>query len=319
MLSEADLAFYPEALKLRDEKLSVFKTLENHEPFKTSFMSGWRTLSPDWYQSFTVPELVKTMLEITNDFNHNWEAPTKTGHAMAIRQQIPNRADDVYEAYMKALDDPELDQDYPIYGIEAFIEMSYNKDLIDALVCKILSTYSKRLDELAASHVIQTCRIVDKYYDKNLTIPDQLFEFVCRIAMEWDDSEYKTEEGSKQSYTEGINQVRGCAAETLLRCYDEPNRYDRIFAALQCVAENGAVSTRAAVLFRFGAFMKAGHDRCLKLFLDMTSDYATSLLKLPVHNLNPLLYLMNDYFDELKPYFEECIKNKETHLVNTYL
>lgn len=100
MLTDDELSFYPEAFKFRNEKLRVFKTLENHEPFKTSFKAGWTTIKSEWYASFTVPELVKTMLEITNNFSTNWDAPTKTGHAIAIKQHIANRADDIYEAYL---------------------------------------------------------------------------------------------------------------------------------------------------------------------------------------------------------------------------
>ena len=319
MLTDDELSFYPEAFKFRNEKLRVFKTLENHEPFKTSFKAGWTTIKSEWYASFTVPELVKTMLEITNNFSTNWDAPTKTGHAIAIKQHIANRADDIYEAYLRALDNPALDLDYPLYGIEAFIEISYPKERIDALVCKILSRLNGKLNSFTPSHIIQTCRIVDRYYDGGLIIPDSLFSFVCRVAKDWDDSDYKTEECQSMSYNDGINQVRGCAAEVLLRCYNEPERYDLIFETLYSVSENGAISTRSAVLFRLGALMRAGKEKCLKLFLQMTRDYSTSLLNLPVHDLNPILYLMSDFFEELKPYFEACIQNEATHKVNVYI
>lgn len=319
VLSEEDLSDYPNARKFRDEKLRIYHSLDNYEPFKTSFKEGWSTIPAEKSSHFTVPELVKTMLEIKNDFSTNWDAPTKTGHALALKQQISERPNEIYDAYMQALDHSDLDLDYPLYGIEALFDCSYDQGKIDALVLKILTRYNGQLSEYNHGHVIQTCRLVDAYYKHQQRIPDQLFDFVCLVAKDWDDSEYKNANNLHQDYNDGINQVRGCAADALLHCYNDAVRYDQIFDALHAIAANGAISTRASVLFRLGVLIRAGKKRCLDLFLVLTKDYATSLLSLPLHNQNPLLYLIDDYFEELKPYFEACIANPETHKVNAYL
>lgn len=319
VLSDDDLSDYPNAKKFRDEKLRVYQTLDNHEPFKTYVKDGWTTIPKKKSSLFSVPTLVNTMLEIKNDFHSNWDTPTKTGYALSLKQQISERPDVIYDAYMQALDYPELDLDYPLHGIDALFDCSYDQLKIDALVLKILTHYNGLLSEYNHSHIIQTSRIVDAYYKHQQRIPDQLFDFIYIIAKNWDDSEYKDENHQFQDYNDGINQVRGCAADALLHCYNDTVRYDQIFEALHAIADNGAISTRASVLFRLGVLIRAGKKRCLDLFLDLTKDYATSLLSLPLHNQNLLLYVIDDYFDELKPYFEACIANHATHKVNAYL
>jgi len=313
LLSKADIAKYPNAKKHLKEQMRVRRGLENHEPFHIESHSGWTTLGADVYEHLSVEELVKTMIEIKGNDHIDWEKPTKTGHALAIKQLIDARPDDVYEAYMKALDNKGLDLDYPLYGIEAFLKNGYETAKVDTLVEKILSRLDSVLKNNADSHLIQVARIVDNYYDQGQRIPQRLFEWVCRIAKEWDDSEYKTEEGDEKSYQEGINQVRGCAAEALLRCYQEQDRIDEVFDVLFEVAKSGAVPTRAAVLFRLGVLLHADKKRTINLFIAMMHDYSANLLALPLHNQNPLLYLINIDFPVLKPYFEACLKEPKSH------
>lgn len=60
-------------------------------------------------------------------------------------------------------------------------------------------------------------------------------------------------------------------------------------------------------------------DRLKTLHIFLTAvcrDYNVNLLRMPIHNLNPLVYLAKTNFDDLKSYFEECIKRPESHQTN---
>lgn len=315
-LSEEVIAHYPMAKKQLQETRRIHPYIHNTEPFRTSTRSGWTSLTNEKYDNMTVAELVKVMVEISSDIHLDWDQPTKTGNALAIKRRIAKRPKDVYDAYMLALNDERLDLDYPLYGIEELVNTDLTIDAIVELVDKLVNRYDADLKKNTPSHLIQVSRLLDPFFKKGVRIPESLFNLVCRIATEWDDAEYKDENGDGMSYNDGINQVRGCAAEALLRCYADRDRSERLFDVFSAIAQNGSVPTRASLLFRLGVMFYVDKEKTLSLFLSLIRDYKTSLLNIPVHNQNVLMFLINDFFEELKPYFEACIENEASHAVN---
>lgn len=313
LIDPKELLQYGKAKKLLDEQQRIHKSVENVKPFHMEMKMGWTKMDGDFYTQKSAESLAKTMVEINKDDYVDWNKPTKTGHALAIKQQISNRPDDIYEAYLLALKDEKLDIDYPLSGIEEFLKIGYDRNKVNALVDKILDKLDNVLANNSASHVIQVARLVDRYYENNVPIPQVLFDFVCHVAKEWDDSEYNSEEGQNMSYQEGINQVRGCAAEVLLHCYQYTSWANEIFDTLFEVARTGSVPTRAAVLLRLAVLLHMDKERCFELFMAMMHDYPASLLALPLHDQNPLLYMINNHFNDLAPYFEACIKEPRSH------
>lgn len=319
ILGDEELIKYPEAKKFHDEKKRTFHNLENQIPSKTQTMSGWRAIGNDFYSKASVNELVKTMIEINSDRHLDWNKPTKTGNALSIKQLIHERPDDVYDAYFKAMTKNGIDLDYPLYGIEEFINIGYEQSKIDNLVTLVISQFNPSLSDNNHSQLIQASRLLESYNKSSKPVPDVLFDFVCQIASNWDDSEYDSESGRSMTYNDGINQVRGCAASELFKCAHDRDRANRIFEVYEIVAKNGTIPTRAAILFRLGSMVHINIQRCFSLFIALTHDYAPALLSLPIHNLNPLLTFISTNFNELKDYFRACIETPQSHKVNVTL
>lgn len=308
LLDKDEIIKYPAARACLFQQKRMHRGVENREPMRMQVMEGWKALKNSSYKQLPAKSLAKTMIEINRDDFSDWNKPTRTGHSLAIKQQIHERPDVIYEAYCLALKNKDLDIEYPLDGIEDFLKCKYDTDKVNSLVNLILDRLDRTLANNSASHMIQVARLVDRYYENQVQIPQTLFDWICRIAKEWDDSEYKTEAGRSMSFQDGINQVRGCAAEGLLYCYQNRDWEDAIFDALFAVANTGAVSTRAAVVFRLAVLLRVNQQRCFELFLAMVHDYPASLLALPLHDQNPLLYMINNHFQDLLPYFEACIK-----------
>ena len=317
-LNDDDLKCYPSAKAALLEIEHKYGELENKEPNEMKVKTGWNTLRQSAYNTMGSSELAESMVGIDSNNSTDWDKPSLTGHAMAMRDNLSCRPDDYYQAYLTAIDQG-ADITYAVLGVEGLLDVDYTVSSINILVDKIIAQLDTEVNNNNPGTTIQVVRLIDRYYDKDQFVPDSLFEFVCKVACEWDDSEYNKEEYSNASYNDGINQVRGCAADTLLRCYEDKDRVDIIFEVLNRVAENAAISTRASALFRMGILFDVNEEKCKELFLKLTKDYATSLLNLPLHKLNPLIKLVNYDFQALENYFEACIGNYKTHKINVAL
>lgn len=315
LLPESALEEYPKAKEHLAEMERKFYSLENQEPNQVKSMVGWRTMSADAYSKMSVQQMVNTMCQIAEDGYLNWDNPTKTGHAFALRDHCQERPDDYYEAYTQALEKG-ADLDYILYGIEGLLKCNYDIVKVNSLVETLLSTFNTPISNNSASHVIQAVRLVDHYHSTNNATPEVLFRFVCNAAKNWDDSEYFGEKGDMLTYQDGVNQVRGAAASNLIECDFHEEWKEPLFEALYAVADNGAVSTRGAMLFRMAVLLNLDQNRTFELFKRTLHDYATQLMRIELHNLNPIVYLINNHFAELKDYFEAAIKNEKTHDIN---
>lgn len=158
------------------------------------------------------------------------------------------------------------------------------------------------------------CRSLDYYIKNRITAPEVLINYVINVVNNADDT--SDDEGVNTDYNTGINRVRGCAVYHLVGCsFMEPYR-ESIFVALEGLSTSSAVATRCAALFRMAYLTTYDKERTLQLFLAITADYNENILRLPVHNLNPLNYLIKFDFSRLIPYFEHCIDKPNTHRAN---
>lgn len=304
-----------EAWKALQEAKRKNYTLKNEEPNKVSVISGWRTFPQEQLKKMTPDNLVEVAKSYNSDFSNDFDAPTMTGNAFAMRDMVAENPDKMYEAYRKMIGEAELT--YVTRGLEALLEAGISdqkmEELYEALFKEIGDDVNAK--SVSISALIDICRILSVYIKHNKDVPQILMDFVQKVAVEYHDEDDPNR--LNIDYIDGINQVRGSAAHELVDCMYMDKYRESIISTIDSLANNAAVATRCAVLFKLGLLARYDIDNLLSLFLKLTADYNENLLKLPLHNLNPLNYLVLRRFEEVKPYFEHCVTVKSSHQVNT--
>ena len=179
----------------------------------------------------------------------------------------------------------------------------------------------KRISEPQERHVaarFQLIREADTYIKNDAVPPKALWEFLFKVALTAKEEDDSAKE--RVDVNDGINQLRGSAVEYLVQLYYCKDYTDRIFDVLDNVARTGNVATRCALLFQAALLLNASREKTLNLFLTAVSrDYNVNLLRMQIHNVNPLVYLAKTDFDKLGDYFEACIKEPASHETNVVI
>lgn len=288
--------------------------LENEEPNKISVISGWQTVPRENLEKMAPDNLVEVAKKYNSDFSYDMDTPTMTGNAFAMRDMVAGNPDKMYEAYRKMIGKAELT--YVTRGLEALLEAripdQQMEELYDALFKEIGNDINAK--SVSTSALIEICGLLMFYVKNNKLVPQILMDFVQKVAVEYHDEDDPNRPDI--DYIDGINQVRGSAAHELVDCLYMDEYRESIITTIDSLADNASVATRCAVLFKLGLLSKYDIDRLLSIFLKLTADYKESLLKMPLHNLNPLNQLVLHRFDALKPYFEHCVSVESAHQVN---
>lgn len=305
---------YPSAWgDLQEIKRKGF-VLQNEAPNRIQTMSGWSTLSDEQFDKMKASDYVKFAEKYNQDNSIDFYAPTRVGNAWAMRDRAKEKPEEFFEIYKTLLLNGKADLYYVSCALEALQEGGLGESQLTELYGLLIKAAGKDVNESPSEVVMDICRSLDYYVKNSKTAPSVLMNYVLQVAKDADDSEDDKE--SEIDYNTGINRVRGCAVEHLVRsAFMMPYR-EYIFTALEQIAGTASVATRCAALFQMAFLMNYDKERTLNLFLTMTSDYNINILRLPAHNVNPLNYLIRYDFERLIPYFQHCVAFKESHQAN---
>ena len=288
--------------------------LDNHEPNQISVMEGWRTFTRSEFEKMSVANLVDVAKKYDKNDYINFETPTMTGNAIAMRDMVADYPEKMYEAYRQMIGVAKLG--YVTMGLESLLEAETSDE-------KMLELYTALFNEIgddvnsetvSTSVLMDISRCLSYYADHRRQVPQILMDFVQKIASDYNDND--DPDNDDVDHNTGINRVRGCAAYALVDCLYMDGYRDSIVATLSGMADNASVATRSAALFKLGILARFNPDALQTLFLKLTHDYNKNLLRLPAHVQNPLHYLVHYRFDALVPYFEHCIAEVTSHRVN---
>lgn len=288
--------------------------LKNEAPNRIQTMSGWSTLPDEQFDRMKASDYVKLAEKYNKDNSIDFYAPTRVGNAWAMRNRAKEKPEDFFEIYKTLLLNGKADYYYVSTALESLQEGGLGESKLKELYDLLIKAMGQDVNKSSSEVVIDVCRALDYYIKNRKTAPRVLMDYVLLVAKDADDSGDDKE--SEIDYNTGINRVRGCAVEHLVRsAFMAPYR-DAIFKVLEQVAGTASVATRCAALFQMAYLMDYDKERTMNLFLAMTSDYNINILRLPAHNLNPLNYLIKFDFERLIPYFQQCVALKESHQVN---
>lgn len=303
-----------EAWTALQEAKRKFSSLDNEEPNKISMLSGWRTFKQEELDQMTTENLVEVAKKYDSDFYYDFDTPTRTGNAMAMREMVADNPDKMYEAYRKMIGEANLS--YVTMGLNALLEAGTSDSDMEALYAALFAEIGSDVnsDQVSPSVLIDICRVLSFYVKNNKQVSQLLMDFVLKVAVDYHDEDDSGLTDIDQN--NGINQVRGCAVHELVDCLYMDQYRASIISAFYTVATNASVATRCALLFKLGILANYDADALQSLFLQLTADYNENLLRLPAHIQNPLHYLVQERFDVVIPYFEHCVEVKSSHRVN---
>lgn len=317
-----------------DKVKEKFKHLETHEPNKTMTRSGWVGVSKSAYDNMSDEDWLKLMKKYNkNVFNVDFDKPTMTGISMQFKQKVMSNPQHYADFIIKANDDSSINIGYILSGFEGLAyydektdegkKQNDNEKINKEEVYKVFSVISKRfegnINKFGDASLWKFLRSI-RYFLVKEYMPQDVFNFICRAVKEADEDKDANNEKDMQPYQTGINRARGAAGELLVDCSYLGKEYEEgIFSTLESVADNLSVTTRAAVMLNMARLNWLNPERSLQLYLQLMHDYKPSLMAMPVHDMNPLVYYINYGFDELVPLFEKAIDIPPCHQAMTQI
>ena len=288
--------------------------IKNEAPNKIESFYGWSTVPTEKLEKMSVDDYVKQAEKYNTDHDIDWNRPTRVGLAWSMRDVLKEEPEKGYEVYKKILENGKADLYYVSSALGTLLESGISEEEITDIYTRLISALGDDVNASKGEVVIDICRSLDYYINKNKVAPEVLMEYVMKVAREAEDN--REVDYADVDYNTGINQVRGCAVDHLVRSVTMTPYTDDIFKCLDDIAETASVATRCAALFQMAVMMHGNKEKTLKLFLHLVHDYDVHLLRLPVHSMNPILYLISYNFEALKEYFEHCILKPDCHKVN---
>lgn len=291
----------------------IFGNVTPTAPNKCEVLEGFSTMSDNAYEKMNDDDVLNSMRKYNKDFNADFSIPTLTGHARMLRAEASKNPQRYIDIYTCAVNDSTISKRYILEGLEGLSEGGADLSKITQILKVFISSLEEDVNNVARGVLIEVTRLSDIYLKRKETLPDFMFAFICKIVADYKDEEEHEESEIFDALTEGINQVRGCAAEKLVFCYYMKEYEKQIFDTQEKLEGNSSVATRAAAIFHMGMLASLNHDRMRALFLKLTSDHNVNLYNLQLHNQHPILFFLRYNFGELIPYFKGALPLPKTY------
>jgi hypothetical protein len=298
---------YLEMDKFFNEKFRQYGKLENEAPQGMVTHVGDATLNKNAYENMTDSQWKKSFMKITSTHHFDWNIPTITGHGRAFEECVfrdPNRfivlINDIIEDKKKLTI-------YMVYGLQGLQKANYDPLKTKELFVKLIKKrfYDNEIEKEPLQYLVW----LTEYFIDKLVVDQDIIDFLAYLVINYQDEEIH----DKDPFLSGINRVRGAASFKLVQCYKFKQYKENIFSALESMAKNAAVHTRAAAMHQMVLLNHLDTERNRNLFFSLIDNYYPQLLKLQLHNFHPLIYFIHADFSKLVTFFTKTISVEESH------
>ena len=297
---------YPDAFKVYRECKEKYKTIDTEEPNRAVMQIGDKSIETEAMDHIKdIDEFLSLMRAYNKDSIIDFEKPSLTGVSRDIASRVPSNPDFFYALFEKALPDKKVHIMYCMDGLEAFIDMGYDKEKIDAFYIRLIREALSRPESEQPARNLTLCRYCD-YYTKRPRkhMPREVFDFVKSVVLH---PTSDVDEAEDIDYNMPINRERGRAISVLIESYYDEEYAAEIFPTLFAILPEASVTSKVGMLFEMAVLMNIDRAMTLDLFLAVTKDYNHNYFTLPIHDWNPLPYLIHTHFADLIPYFTAAI------------
>lgn len=311
-------SIYKEYQKVKEK----YKYLDTNEPNKIEVHSGWVGVKKSAYDNMTYDQWLNLMSKYNdNSFDHDFKKPTMTGVAMQFESKVKSDPKRFIKVINRINSDTSINIGYLFHGFDGLTETDKTIEIeqVHDVFKIIVSHFGGDVNKYGSGTLCSFLRDL-RYFIKKEYLPKDVFDFICKAVKETNEDKDANNGNDKEPYQTGINRARGVAGELLVDCSLLGNQYkDGIFETLESVASTASITTRAAILLKMARLNTLDTERSLDLYMLLLHDYQPTLLAMPLHNLNPLVYYINYGFDRLIPLFNAAIKRPVCHKTMTEL
>lgn len=289
-----------------------FDNIPNKMPEGIVVTSGETVMESNAYEYMSTRDWKATLTKYEKNDSLPWERRVSgLGHYRKFENLCKENPNKYFDLIKEVILDKSVPISPVVYGLNGLTGSSFSVEKVAELFVKFLNTRREELDEFP----LQMAVWMTSYFIKNRIIIDLIVKFLCDIISNHPDEEPRNDD----VLSDGINSVRGAAVDRLIDCYEFKEYEELIFSTLEDAVTTANVVTRAAAMSKLALLSNLNQERNLELFLKLVEDFDIRLLSLPVHNLHPLVYLINTNFEKLIPFFEKAIEIEETHKVVSHI
>lgn len=296
-----------------NEKNRKYGKVENVAPKGVTVKVGDSTMSKDAYEHMNNEQWINSFKTYVDDIRPFSDAPSRTGHCRAFEEYVSLNPERFISLINKIIFDNEVLPIYVVYGLQGLKKANYNPDKTKQLFVKFIEKrfLNKELDRESLQYSVW---LIDYFIDNSM-VDNNIIGFLTELVENYKDEEML----NNDPLLDGINRVRGAASLKLVQCYKFPEFKNDIFSALEKMASNAAVHTRAAALYQLAYLNHLDIERNRNLFLNLMKDNEHLLLKGSLYNLHPLLYFIHDDFSKLIEFFTNAINIEESHEIISHI
>jgi hypothetical protein len=289
------------------EKNRQFGEQKNKEPQSVEIRSGETVLSPKAYENMSDLQWKKSFRKIIEDSHFDWNKPTKIGHCRKFEESVSEKPEKFVGLIKDIIQDSTILPIYSVYGMQGLKNANFDPQVTRDIFLSFLDKrfYSQELDRESLQYSVWLI----EYFIENSVIDRGIIEFLKYLVINYPDEKMLNDD----PVNDGINRIRGAASLKLVLCYKYTEFAEDIFSTLEIMAKNGAVHTRAAAIYQLAYLNNLDKERNLNLFLSLMHDYDSRLLKMSLHNLHPLVYLIHVDFNKLTDFFRKAIEVEDSH------
>ena len=301
MIPELERKKHKEINQFYKEKNRQYGESENKAPQGVEVRVGDTTMPEKAYEKMSNEHWKESFKKYTSDRHFDWNIPTRTGHSRMFEEYVSKEPYKYVQLIDEIIEDKNILPIYSVYGLQGLKKGNYEPERFRELFVKFVK-YHYYASQAERESLIYAVWIVE-YFIETSMVDNDIIDFLSNIVLNYEDGEML----NNDPITDGINSVRGAASLKLIQCYTFPEFKEEIFSTLEAMASKGAVHTRGAALYQLAYLNNLDKERNLDLYLALMHDYNPLLLKIPLNNIHPLVYLIHVDFQKLLPFFRNAI------------
>ena len=290
---------------LNKEYLELFRKfgkIENKEPEGTVVFVNRDPLGKPQYDKFTLEDWKNSFKTYTysNKKFDSWKQPSEYEHGRKFVEVVSQNPHDFITFINQIIEDKEISNTYVVKALEGLKEGKVDVDILKDLFVRTIK--QRHFEKENTLYLIWLTR----YFTENKKVYPEVLDFLKEQLINGDEGR----ENLSDALSAGINSVRGAAASSLVDYSFSKKTFEFICESLELLIGNSKPSTRTAAIYKMQYLLQHGKERILNLFLKLSDDYDSSLLKT---SINPLQYLVHYKFERLIPFFEKALTVKDAN------
>jgi len=224
-------------------------------------------------------------------------------HSIAFKKSVAdNPTEEMLGLIVSALDNPDIDPRYPLYGIWGFSETAVNK-------APAVEVFNRMLTLPLTDQLKRVCRYIAENLSRQPKDDPTIISFLLSSALNFSLDEISPDSLDAETsvgnlITQGLNTASGSAASALVHIIDE-NYFEQIFSTLQIILETAPDYCKAATLHEFAYLMNADPDRAFEIFKNAVTDETN--IHVLASSLWSMQYMANHDFEPLIPALQRLV------------